>query len=202
MDSKPDQGIGTSSTGSTEILSDIDMNDLDDLKCVPPKFYSDTKITFFQMKLTYVKDEDIVAHFYSTMYDMNSDDTVGISIIQEKNLFVSKTIAGCDDDVVPKMEFFSAENSVAKKVSFKYNDFPENVRDEIYFQFFYKNNTGEVLGASTPFRFESSNDAMSTNIEVSDTVSVLDNGTIVVEKNDDDDFIVVSLVTQRIGFQF
>lgn len=186
------------STSSSMVLSDIDITDLE--SCLPPKFYSDTKITFFQTKLCYDRAEDIVARFYSIGYDLQNGDSIGIGVIQNQTLFTSKPVSECNDVSIPvEEEFFTGDsNNTGKSVTFKYEeDFPEAVRENVYFQFYYMNTDGEILGASTPFRFqheiaEQQPSGDDITEKVAENLSVMDNGTVMVEKMLDDDFIVVN----------
>ena len=123
--------------------------------------------------------------------------------------FATKRIADCEIETNSQAiteDYIDEADFVAKKATFKIPVLPAHLASEFYFQFCYMNSKNDVIGVSTPFRFQreaSNSDSMHGNlasVQLSETCQQLENlsenyDSMVMEKRDDDDFIVVRFMT-------
>ena len=219
---KSSQSLATSTAESNDsrVLSDDDLIDISEdfstFKCYTPKEMESLYVTFNQSQQIYGLDGDVVAHFYAptSLYEMKQDDIVGICPMRKSVPFISKRISECEVEANPQAvtdELFDEADIVAKKATFKIPTLPADMASEFYFQFCYLNAKNELIGVSTPFRFQRegvSSDSMHSNIasvQLSQTSHHLDNigenyDSMVMEKRDDDDFIVVRFIAFTLCF--
>lgn len=209
----------TAESSESRVLSDEELVDVEEdfasFKCYTPKEMESLSVTFTQSQLSYNLENDIVAHFYAptSLYQMKPDDVVGICPMRKSLPFISKTVSECEVESNPQAnsdEIFDEASIVAKKAIFKIPTLPVEMASEFYFQFCYLNSKHDVIGVSTPFRFQSNGStvhgacAAASTMEMSQMIShqlesIGENyDSMVMEKRDDDDFIVVSFIFVRI----
>ena len=192
----------------------VDDDDFSTFKSYSQLEFDNHVVTFTENQLLYNLDGKITAYFYSLLsaYDMKPDDKVGIVPMRRTVPFISKLVSQCEEhSLTPGMindEVMEGEEKfIAKKACFEFTELPSEVAKEYYFQFCYLNNKNVVIGVSTPFRFKK-NESLQGNSSMTASISKLTTtiehqpetinnyDSIIMEKRDDDDFIVVSYFIQ------
>lgn len=206
-------------SNESRVFSDDDLIDVDDFasfKGYTPKEMEKLMVNFSQIQPTYNLGKDITVNFFasSSVYEMKSDDVIGICPMRKSIPIISKPLSECPTESNPKAiteEFFGDPEIVVKKATLKVDSLTAELAKEYYFQFCYLNSSNDVIGVSSPFRFNmdgvASTSAMQGSVMASMDMSQITTTTqalegmgenydsMVMEKRDDDDFIVVSVVT-------
>lgn len=202
---KNSQSLATSSVESSNesrILSDdelIDIEDFASFKGYSPEM-DNLLVTFSLTQSIYKLDEPIIAHFYAlaSSFQIKPDDAIGICPMRKSVPFVKLPVAECETESNAQAvsdEIFDESDIIAKKAIFKLDQLPAELAKEFYFQFCYLNAKNEVIGISTPFRFERDgvkDCAASIESETPAENTMENYDSMVMEKREDDDFIVVS----------
>ena len=164
-------------------------------------------VMFHGSKNTYLFGEEIQIKFYAFnhAYQMEDDHRVGIAPMKSTP-FVSHKITNASPesciDIISD-DLIEENQITAKKISFKVDELPSEIANEKYFQFCYLNVDGQVMGYSIPFQFLHKQTA-STSSSIADakalqsSVMEIDversqSDDVHMERQEDDDFILVSL---------
>lgn len=209
-------------SNESRVFSDDDLIDVDDFaafKGYTPKEMESLMINFGQIQPTYNLGEDITVNFFasSSVYEMKPDDVIGICPMRKSFPLISKPLSQCPTESNPQAiteEFFGDPEIVVKKATLKIDSMSAELAKEYYFQFCYLNSNKDVIGVSSPFRFNldgvASTSAIQDSVVASMNLSQITTTTqalegmgenydsMLMEKRDDDDFIVVSVVTSLI----
>lgn len=207
----------SSAIDSTEsrVFSDDELIEVDDFasfKGYTPKDMESLMVNFSKEKPTYHLGQNITVNFFasSSVYQMKPDDVIGICPLRKSIPFISKPLSECPTETNSQSitaEFFNDPEIVVKKVTLKVDSLSAELAKEYYFQFAYLTSNNDVIGVSSPFRFnvdgQPSTSAIQSStmdsIEVSQitaTTQAIEGigenyDSMVMEKRDDDDFIVV-----------
>lgn len=157
---------------------------------------SESLVTFNKTKMTYTINDELSAHFsvFLSSYKMDDNDHVGICRLPDDTFIVSKLIRDCDVDTelenLDDIGLLDDDKIIAKKTCFKQKDLPMDKKPS-YFQFCYQNSNGAILGKSTPFQIKDVAEMQSSSMSPPQMVESTATTSGVVERPDEEDFIVV-----------
>ena len=201
---KKSESLATSSTESRTLSDDelIDIEDFSSFKAYSPEM-DNLLVTFNLTESSYKLGASVVAHFYSVFstFQMEPTDMIGICPMGKPDPFLMIPISECENESDLQAisdEIIDETEIIAKKAIFNIKELPADLDNEFYFQFRYFNSIKNLIGISTPFKFHKDDIKETNSIQSNETSTQLDNveenyDSMIMEKRDDDDFIVVSL---------